>query len=398
MKKEQYIQKTQEIYARMALIEDENARIQLRNRVVELNMPLVSEVLKKYKPYTADQYQVGCMGLIRAADTYNVVKGVPFSSYACFMIERELHKDYFARVNSFESKMADRLLYLNATTTTTDGESVENASLIADTEATVYMEQFIEDNMLDTICNEIIKPAIDEVASRGQHSRSKINFDNWKQLEFRYIMSIVFEESQKSRFNLTTMAKECNISLPNVRLRHMRVMDVVFQRMWNFMALSFKDLLERLRGDHSIPQRLLCFDPGKTTGWCLFENGALTRWGQLEDCYDNDNIHIAGLISLMDEIQPDFILYEDYKVYSSKLAQHSFNPVMPVRLIGTIETYSQMNDILTHKQMATTAKNFCTDAKMESWGFWQKGLRHSRDAIRHGCYFLLFFKRGENIM
>ena len=35
------------------------------------------------------------------------------------------------------------------------------------------------------------------------------------------------------------------------------------------------------------------------------------------------------------------------------------------------------------------AKGFVTDAKLKEWGLWQDGLRHSRDAIRHGIYFLV---------
>ena len=57
-----------------------------------------------------------------------------------------------------------------------------------------------------------------------------------------------------------------------------------------------------------------------------------------------------------------------------------------------------MNNIPTHKQMASTAKTFATDKKLREWGFWERGMRHARDAIRHGCYFLLFYKKGEDIV
>ena len=162
------------------------------------------------------------------------------------------------------------------------------------------------------------------------------------------------------------------------------------------MALTYNELLQRIRGDKKIPERLLCLDPGKTTGWCLFEQGKLTRWGQVDNCYDDNNIDATGLLNLFQEVNPDFIVYEDYRVYSNKLDRHTFSPVMTVRLLGAIETYSQMNGIKTHKQMATTAKTFCTDEKLEQWGFWQPGMRHARDAIRHGCYFLLFYRKGQD--
>lgn len=398
MLKEEYAQRTAELYDKIRQITDEDDLIKLRNKVVELNMPLVTQVLKKYRPYTADQFQIGCIGLIKAADTYDVVREVPFANYACFVIEREIHKDFKARMESFEGRMEDRFVYLDDTTTLANGDEIDTGSLIEDVAATQYMEQFIEENALTTLCEAVLKPAIAEVAERGKHSQSKINFDVWEQLEFRYIMSLIFEESQKKRFNLTAMAKDCGVALPNIRTRHMRVMDVVFQRMWNYMTLSFNELLERLRNGKKIPERLLCLDPGKTTGWCLFEKGKLTKWGQVDNCYDEQNIDVSGLLQLFKDVDPDFILYEDYRVYSNKLDRHAFSPVMTVRIIGAIETYCQMNNIKNHKQMATTAKNFCTDSKLEAWGFWQKGMRHARDAIRHGCYFLLFFKKGEDIM
>jgi len=187
------------------------------------------------------------------------------------------------------------------------------------------------------------------------------------------------------------------VSVQNVRTRHERVMEVVFQRMWDYMNLSFAELLERLRHDKKIPHKLLCLDPGMTTGWCLFEDGKLTETGHVENCYDEQNINAKVLMELIDDKAPDFIVYEDYRVYSHKLERHSYSPVFTVRVIGAIEAYCQMKDIKTHKQMAVTAKGFVTDEKLTQWGYWQTGMKHARDAIRHGCYFLLFYKKGQDI-
>ena len=40
-------------------------------------------------------------------------------------------------------------------------------------------------------------------------------------------------------------------------------------------------------------------------------------------------------------------------------------------------------------QMAFQGKGFATDARLKEWGFWKEGMKHSRDAIRHGIYYLL---------
>ncbi len=398
MLKNEYQQRTKALFDKLAQLKDPNDIILVRNQIVQLNLPLVSTVLKKYRPYNEDQFQIGCIGLIKAADTYEMLREVPFANYACFVIERELHIDYNNRMEALEERERNNLIYLDATSSMVNGDTVDNADIIADAEADRYMEEFIEENALQHLCDSVIKPAIKEATERGRKMQCKIDFDVWEQLEFRYIMSIIYEESQKKRFNLTQMAKECGVAVPNIRNRHERVMDAVFQRMWSYMALSFSELLERIRGGHKIPKRLLCLDPGKTTGWSVFEEGKLTAWGHLEDCYDDKNVNAKVLTDLFDDVQPDFICYEDYRVYQQKLDRHSFSPVMTVRLLGVIEAYCQMKDIPTHKQMATTAKNFCTDEKLKQWGFWQAGQKHARDSIRHGCYFLLFYKKGQDII
>ena len=396
-----YTDETTRLFKLKMQLQDKGETILVRNKIVELNLRLVPHVLKKYRPYTDDQLQIGYIGLILAVDTYNADKNVPFSSYACFCIERQLQLEYKKRMATFEEaalRDGRRLESLDGTTHLPNGDEIENSEVILDTKAEAEMNSFIEDNSLDFMCEHIIKPCIKSVSSAGRHMKSKIDFDKWEKLEFMYVLELAHEDSQKQRFNLTQMAKACNVSVQNIRNRHERVMELLFQRMWNYMVLPFNDLLERFRGSARIPERLLCLAPGKTTGWCLFENGKLTKWGQIEDCFDDNNVDVTKLYDLFAEVQPDFILYEDYKVYSHKLDRHSFNPVFTVRLIGVIETYCQMEGVATHKQMATTAKNFCTDDKLKQWGFWQKGMRHSRDAIRHGCYFLLFYKRGQNIL
>ena len=211
-------------------------------------------------------------------------------------------------------------------------------------------------------------------------------------------MDFLFIDSQKQRITLSQLAQGSNVSIQNVKTRHARVMDELFQRMWPYMTLGFNDLFIRLRGDCKVPQKLLCLDPGKTTGWCTFVDGKLANTGHVENCYDDNNIDASTLLNLFEQEKPDFVLYEDYRVYAHKLERHTFNPIFTLRLIGVIETYVQMQGIPSHKQMAVTAKNFVTDEKLKSWGFWQTGMKHARDAIRHGCYFLLFYKKGDNII
>ena len=394
-----YRAKTEELYRAMSEITDPDQRLQIRNRVIELNIRLVSQVLKKYRPYSDDHFQNGCLGLIQAAETYQPIRGVPFHNFACFCIERSIQLAYKKQQRLIENIVTEESwVRLDGTSTLGNGDCIDNSDLIWDETAQSEMDKFISENELEFICNTIIRPSIDDIASRGKHMPTKVDVALWQKLEFAYIMDLIFIESQKQRFNLSQLARQVGLSVQNVRMRHERVMETIFQRMWDYMALSYNEMLGRLRGTKRIPKRLLCLDPGKTTGWCLFEDGKLTTVDHVDNCYDAKNVNVVPLLKLIEDIQPDFILYEDYKVYSNKLDRHAFNPVFTVRLIGAVEAHAQMNNIKTHKQMATTAKNFVTDDKLKQWGFYEKGLKHGRDAVRHGCYFLLFYKRGQDIV
>lgn len=177
------------------------------------------------------------------------------------------------------------------------------------------------------------------------------------------------------------------------------------------MSTSFAELLRLNRGNCKVPKRLLCLDPGETTGWALFENGELTRWGQIPTV-KNEIIYWDILDVLFTSTDPDYVVCEDYRIYQHKLARHSFSPVLTLRLIGGIDmkcthgwfraqlnpSYPEHCTCPIHYQMATTAKTFCTDERLKQWDFWQENMRHARDAIRHGCYFLLFYNKGKDII
>jgi hypothetical protein len=138
--------------------------------------------------------------------------------------------------------------------------------------------------------------------------------------------------------------------------------------------------------------RIGCFDPGETTGFALFEaTGTLVHlrharqlktWG-IEDA-------VRSFTSTLDELKPDVIVYESYRVYGWKTDEHSFSDIPTLQVIGCLKTLCVQRKIAYHDQSAQQAKQFVTDEKLERWGFYREGLRHSRDAMRHGCYFLTF--------
>lgn len=139
---------------------------------------------------------------------------------------------------------------------------------------------------------------------------------------------------------------------------------------------------------------ILALDPGHTTGWAYFYGGSLIECGQI----DTSSIRkcVTNAEALIASTNPQVIAMEDYRVYRGKQQQHVNSAMLTTRVIGSLETLAiQHNVQRVVKRMATIAKGFCTDDKLRDWNMYKPGERHARDAIRHGCYFILFGAEGD---
>lgn len=155
--------------------------------------------------------------------------------------------------------------------------------------------------------------------------------------------------------------------------------------------IPFTELLYKRRGSaFEPPERLLALDPGHTTGWAVFEGGEPTASGQVATEAEGWEC----IYRLFQDTNPTMVVYENYRIYAHKLARHSNSEVYTLRLIGAIEFICEvLCKIPYYNRMAQEAKGFVTDEKLKKWGYYKTGEKHARDAIRHGCYFLLFDKR-----
>ncbi len=158
----------------------------------------------------------------------------------------------------------------------------------------------------------------------------------------------------------------------------------------------FADFLRRANPDRysqSELSRVLVFDPGETTGVAAFDGCVLTFANQFKT-KDRSKFH-EQFNSLINHIRPRFVLFEDYRVYGWRRDQHAWSDLHTPKIIGQIEALCGIHGLCYHSQMAFQGKQFCTDEKLKEWGLYFPGLQHGRDAIRHGCYFLLFGKKGN---
>lgn len=153
--------------------------------------------------------------------------------------------------------------------------------------------------------------------------------------------------------------------------------------------MNYLELLQRTRG--YIPTvRCLCLDPGETTGVAVFRDGGLISWSQAAT-KDLDK-GVDNIEQLLTDVQPDIIVMEDYKVYDWKTKQHAWAALHTPQLLGVIHCLARLKGIPIERRMAFEAKTFCTDTKLIEWNMYKPGMRHARDAIRHGCFAYLFSK------
>ncbi len=134
------------------------------------------------------------------------------------------------------------------------------------------------------------------------------------------------------------------------------------------------------------PARILCLDPGITTGWAYFKDGDLVACGQ------ELTASVVQVVPLLERFPFDALVVEGYRIYAHKIAEHVGSSVYTLQLIGAIELWRALvrPDSIAVTQYASQAKPFVTDDKLKRWSFYQRGQKHARDAIRHGCYYLVF--------
>ena len=137
-------------------------------------------------------------------------------------------------------------------------------------------------------------------------------------------------------------------------------------------------------------------DPGHTTGWALFVNGELERAGQILPA-EGGGPDLLEHYKLIVFEAPDVLVYERFALYAGK-AQDLIHSTFPtVEAIGVIKLGVMLLhtpcELVTYP--AGTVKAFFTNDRLKELGLLQQPaheLRHANDALRHGCYYLVFGK------
>lgn len=134
--------------------------------------------------------------------------------------------------------------------------------------------------------------------------------------------------------------------------------------------------------------RLLCFDPGLTIGWCIFEPGE--KGMKLEECghlYDlEDLIRIIDYFDTYNSFSGDVVLNESFARGNSVVKEQ----IETLRLCGAIEALALDREFTYAQQYPAQRTGYVPIAKkmIKELGFGTlKENHHAIDAIAHGlCY------------
>jgi hypothetical protein len=170
---------------------------------------------------------------------------------------------------------------------------------------------------------------------------------------------------------------------------------------------------------------IIAIDPGETTGWAWFYDGDLVDCGQfptgvisvawenltrlyarvrgaaIERGRSTSHHDNRGSVPINAQTPTDsaislpllvHVVVEDYRVYSWKAEDHKFSNVYTVKIVALAELCAHLNGFPVKLTLAHPVKKFCTDDKLKSWGYWQRGERHARDAVRHACFYIMQHK------
>lgn len=223
--------RTDQLFEVINMCGDNEEQKQLcRNEIVESNIRLVPHVLRKYKPFGDDEFQMGCLGLIIATRAFDVERKVPFANYACFCIERELHKAHRRKADTFEYMLGRNLSSLDDVLSFQNGDEMDKYDVVPDDQAEEAFDKVLEDNCLTDFFDRIIVPSIEVISEKTKGQQTTVDFDKWKQLELSYILEMAEIDSQKARITLSKIAKELGVSVQNIRMRHQRVIDGIKQK------------------------------------------------------------------------------------------------------------------------------------------------------------------------
>lgn len=150
----------------------------------------------------------------------------------------------------------------------------------------------------------------------------------------------------------------------------------------------------RTGSEHPTPAapllRALALDPGGTTGYAICDINMVSK--KLKIGWDQAKFNESELTELFETFVPDVIIYEGFEYRNRARAGLDLTPP---KLIGVIKLYAQSTGTRLYEQSAAMGKGHYSDQRLKTLGFYQRGMPHGRDALRHLLHWLTFRAGNE---
>lgn len=159
-----------------------NGDEEARNELIVQNMGLVHSVVKRFAGRgheTDDLFQIGCIGLIRAAERFDPSFGVKFSTYAVPMIigeiKRFIRDDGIIKVSRSLKELASHAAQVEKQLSAASGQEPSVSEIaevmgVSAAELAVAMDSQLRPQSLDMTVDDgrgESKPLVDKIESRG---------------------------------------------------------------------------------------------------------------------------------------------------------------------------------------------------------------------------------------
>lgn len=138
-------------------------------------------------------------------------------------------------------------------------------------------------------------------------------------------------------------------------------------------------------------ESILALDPGESTGWCWLNIYDQMKAGTLPKNHES-------VLRLIQEFQPDRVVYESFNLYPGKAQKMVWNSFYPCEVIGVIKVVCQIRGISITAQ-APPVKKFVgpLPQKYIDLSRTEKLTEHSKDACQHLCYYLRQIKQIDRV-
>lgn len=166
------------------------------------------------------------------------------------------------------------------------------------------------------------------------------------------------------------------------------------------------------------PAVVVCsYDPGETTGWCVWRAPVATligqgtrrtlarsKWalGQIRASEaalragEGDSDMVDKMLEIGRWAYEEFVHEDDefvfvYEGFKLRMMSMDDNLLAPVRVNAIFRDRMRGKGLQLYQQQPGEAKRVITDARLKEWSVYKPGMQHARDAERHAILFLRKF-------